>query len=283
MPWPGVFSRAPPNTRKRWNYQFEETPDHLTPEQAYPLKYSWDKLADEALDRLNEIPPPPLKALPRNSSRPTDKLKNDGVLPRRDLFQILQENHASNPTLSKFWEQENRVPEWVDWAQIERGQKVFYRYGGASINGLAFQSLLGGMGASRVVEVLSRTGGFGTKVARHRPYETTQHVLQCTRDLQSIQPGGEGWASTIRVRLLHAAVRKRILKLTESRPDYYSVEKFGIPINDLDSMGTIASRNRGTAKAALRITSRRRRATSCARGSAAVWVGAGCGVSYPAL
>jgi len=55
-----------------------------------------------------------------------------------------------------------------------------------------------------------------------------------------MQPGGDGWASTIRVRLLHAAVRKRILKLAEAKPEYYSVEKFGVPINDLDAIGTIA-------------------------------------------
>jgi hypothetical protein len=29
------------------------------------------------------------------------------------------------------------------------------------------------------------------------------------------------------------------LKLAKEKPDYYSVEKFGIPINDLDSIGTI--------------------------------------------
>lgn len=48
-------------------------------------------------------------------------------------------------------------------------------------------------------------------------------------------------ASSVRVRLLHAAVRKRILKLAETRPEYYSVEKFGIPINDLDCIATIGT------------------------------------------
>lgn len=129
----------------------------------------------------------------------------------------------------------------VDWEQIARGQDVFYRYGGANLTGLAYQSLLGGMGAARVVETLARTGGFSTKVARGRLFETTQHILQCTKSLASIQPGGEGFASTIRVRLLHAAVRKRILKLAESRPDYYNVQEWGIPINDLDSIATITT------------------------------------------
>jgi hypothetical protein len=60
-----------------------------------------------------------------------------------------------------------------------------------------------------------------------------------TSDLESIKPGGPGHVSTIRVRLLHAAVRRRIMKLAKEKPDYYSVEQFGIPINDLDSIVSI--------------------------------------------
>jgi hypothetical protein len=97
------------------------------------------------------------------------------------------------------------------------------------------------MGAGRVVETLARTGGFNTKVARRRLYETTQHILQVTKSLEAIQPLGEGWSSTIRVRLLHSAVRDRITKLANQRPSYYSVEKFGVPINDLDSIATIGT------------------------------------------
>jgi hypothetical protein len=106
---------------------------------------------------------------------------------------------------------------------------------------LAFQSLLGGMGAGRVVEVLARTGGFGVSVARHRMYETTQHILQVTSSLDSIKPGGAGHQSSIRVRLLHAAVRRRIMKLAAEKPSYYNVEEYGIPINDLDSIATIGT------------------------------------------
>lgn len=106
---------------------------------------------------------------------------------------------------------------------------------------LAYQSLLGGMGAARVTEVLARTGGFSQQAAKHRLYETTQHILQVTSSLSSIQPGGAGHISSIRVRLLHAAVRRRILKLAASQPSYYSVSEYGIPINDLDSIGTIST------------------------------------------
>ena len=89
--------------------------------------------------------------------------------------------------------------------------------------------------------MLSRTGGFSTKVARHRLFETTQYILQCTQSLESIQPGGAGHASSIRVRLLHAAVRQRITRLAEQYPNYYNTDKLGIPINALDCIATIGS------------------------------------------
>ena len=107
------------------------------------------------------------------------------------------------------------------------------------LTGLAFQSLLGGMGSRRVVETLARTGGFSTAVARGRLYETTQFILQCTRSRSSLELGGEGSVAAIRVRLLHAAVRQRIMNLARQRPGYFDVEEWGVPINDLDSIGTI--------------------------------------------
>lgn len=175
-------------------------------------------------------------------SREGEKKGNEGEkVPKRDLYKILEEKKDEDELLGKFWGDLSTVPEWVDWEQIARGQDVFYRYGGACLTGLAYQSLLGGMGAARVVETLARTGGFSTKVARGRLFETTQHILQCTKSLEAMKPGGEGWASTIRVRLLHAAVRNRIMKLRSTRPEYYDVEAWGIPINDLDNLATITT------------------------------------------
>jgi hypothetical protein len=234
-----------------WGYRFELTDEHLTPEQCEPLKHSYDVLGERVLNRLNEISPPPQRDLPRNTSKftvpekpsehPEEKEKEPTKPPPRDLYAILRENREGDALLQEFWDEVNTVPDWVDWAQIERGQDVFYRYGGANLTGLAYQSLLGGMGAARVVETLARTGGFSTKVARSRMFETTQHILQCTKSLESIQPGGDGWASTLRVRLLHVAVRQRILALAKTKPEYYDTKAWGIPINDLDSVGTIST------------------------------------------
>lgn len=100
-------------------------------------------------------------------------------------------------------------------------------------------SLLGGMGSGRTVETLNRTGGFSADVVRRRLLETLQHTLHVTQDLESIKPGGDGFVDSVRVRLLHAAVRRRVLQIAAVNPSYYNVESLGIPINDLDCVGTI--------------------------------------------
>jgi hypothetical protein len=54
-----------------------------------------------------------------------------------------------------------------------------------------------------------------------------------------MKPGGDGHISSVRVRLLHSSVRKRILSLVDQNPEYYDVNKYGTPVSDLDCIGTI--------------------------------------------
>lgn len=187
------------------------------------MAYTCDTLADECVERLNKIP------TDGDSDKPFHK----------DLYTLLKNHADEDPKLQELWTQVNTVPEWVDWKQIQRGQDVFFRYGLPILNVLSFESLLGGMGAIRVVETLSRTGGFNAKVVRRRLLETLQHVLQVNSSAEGMKPGGEGQISTIRVRLLHSTVRLRILSLVNQKPDYYDVAKYGTPVNDLDCIGTI--------------------------------------------
>ncbi|OHW91487.1 tat pathway signal sequence [Colletotrichum incanum] len=222
--------------RSVWDYWFKWTDEHLTSDELRPMIYSYDELAAKALDRLDEISPPRTSPPPSEKTDATPDSK-----PHRDLYALLRENAESDEILGRLWTEVNTIPDWVDWAQIERGQQVFLRYAGPAIFALTFQSLVGGMGGRRVVETLSRTGGFGVKVTRRRLLETFQHILQVTRDLASVQPGGDGFASSLRVRLLHAAVRRRILALADERPSYYDVQAWGVPVNDLDSIGTIST------------------------------------------
>ena len=153
-----VFTRLIYDSR---GYTFQISNLHLTSESAEPMKHSYDRLGEQALERLDLICPPPRSALPRNSRKHSERQKGipntkedikkdivkeaDTESPKRDLYLLLRDNAANDKVLGALWTEVNSVPEWVDWAQISRGQEVFYRYGGPALTGLAFQSLLGGM------------------------------------------------------------------------------------------------------------------------------------------
>ena len=95
--------------------------------------------------------------------------------------------------------------------------------------------------ASRVVEVLVRTGGSSTKQLLKRLLDTFQWLAHIISSLQALQPGGDAHISTVRVRLLHASVRARIKRLTTKDPSYFDIYKFGLPCNTLDSIHSIST------------------------------------------
>ncbi|KAJ1299930.1 hypothetical protein OPQ81_005371 [Rhizoctonia solani] len=231
--------------RTVWGHTFEWTTEHQTKDQMRPLTFTYDALASECLDRLDDLSTPSTNPLypDMKESRLGVAPRSDSLAPhpRRDLYALLEQHHASDAKLEELWTQVHTVPSWVDWDQIRRGQDVLYRYGGPSVVSLTFQSLVGGMAGWRVVETLTRTGGFGVRVAKHRLLETFQHILQVTKDLDSVRPGGEGFVSSIRVRLLHASVRRRIMALARKKPGYFDVAEWGMPLNDLDCIGTVLS------------------------------------------
>lgn len=81
------------------------------------------------------------------------------------------------------------------------------------------------------MSVLYETG-YLTSPSRDATYrrlmETTQALVDFMGDMTPIT--GKGWKSAVRVRMLHAQVRLKILD-GKSRLNTYSVEKDGIPIN----------------------------------------------------
>jgi hypothetical protein len=131
MAWPDPFRRKNENTRQAWGYTFQWTSCHFTSEQLHPLKYSYDVLAGECLDRLDEISPPQTVELPRNRGRlpPTGQKE----VPKRDLYTLLRDHASDDEKLGQLWKEVNTVPDWVNWDQIARGQDVFYRYGGVAL------------------------------------------------------------------------------------------------------------------------------------------------------
>lgn len=141
MAWPNPFWRHNGNTRHAWGYKFQWTKTHYTPEQLHPLKYSYDTLADECLNRLDEISPPQNAELSRNNVR-LPSTKEESGISKRDLYALLRDHAYEDVKLGQLWEEVNTTPEWVDWDQISRGQEVFYRYGGAALTAVGALSFI---------------------------------------------------------------------------------------------------------------------------------------------
>lgn len=114
--WAGSTNR--PQVREFWGRRFQWTSRHPSSEILHALKFTYDELADECLEKLNSI-----------------QLQADhGETVGRDLFVLLQQHAANDHKLQTLWDQVTSVPDWVDWGQIERGQEVFYRYGMANLS-----------------------------------------------------------------------------------------------------------------------------------------------------
>lgn len=133
-----------------WGYSFKWTPDHLSSEQLEPLAFTYDTLASEVLDRLDPISPseesPSPEEKPSTPSEGQDvsdeKEKPKKSRFQRDFYESLKDNAHKDEKLHEMWEQVNTVPEWVDWEQIERGQKVFYRYAGSVVVAVSSSPIL---------------------------------------------------------------------------------------------------------------------------------------------
>ncbi|KAK0747467.1 hypothetical protein B0T21DRAFT_418012 [Apiosordaria backusii] len=257
MPPPYILK--PGRRVNAWDYEFEWTSDHYTPEQLKPLIYTYDELASKALDRLDELaaqsrapktsphsesPPPYSDSLspPTSTSDSNPPTLGMPSLQIRPPLLPPPNPRPLRPDPLPLMVPTNHHPPWVNWSQIASGQKIFYRYLGPSIVGLTFQALLGGFGSHRISAALSLTGGFSLRFARRRLLETFQHVLDITSSIDDITPPtGRGFISTVKVRLLHASVRRKILTMAGEKEGWFDIRENGIPCNDLDSIGTITA------------------------------------------
>lgn len=143
---------------------------------------------------------------------------------------------------------------------LEEGQAVFWRYSGGIFSALMHFSLAGeslscalglalsSFGAPRSLtfhgaggfsspnlSATMRATGYLTSNSRDATYrrliETTLFVLDAMSDMRV--GDGKGWESSIRVRLLHAAVRRKIAQGVKAGRLPYSYEESGIPINQV--------------------------------------------------
>jgi hypothetical protein len=139
--------------------------------------------------------------------------------------------------LVDLFKQLDTVPLWVDWDRVDRGGAVFLRSGALGIAVLNLFSLPIMYSSSGGNKPLVFTGHLLRRAPR-RLAETARFVLVSSR------PGGlrrfaEGFKITVRVRLMHAQVRRLLWRSGRWKPEW------GEPVNQLYMAGTNAALSAG--------------------------------------
>jgi hypothetical protein len=124
---------------------------------------------------------------------------------------------------------------------LAQGQAVFWRYSAQVFTALLHFSLAGGFSSPKLASVMEETAYLtsGNREATYRRLlETTLFVLDVMSDMAVGE--GRGWKSSIRVRLLHAQVRRKI-RMGKGRVNKHDNELSGIPINQQDLLAVLGS------------------------------------------
>ena len=184
------------------------------------------------------------------------------------------ENHSTDPLAAFYAHYHDTKPEWVNYDQIQRGMNVFLAYLPAAGTALFYRSLIGGFSIPKIVQVLISTrylvpsqrkdaesinsdrkktlerlldtGGFLACCFAPLPNleQSTNSGCNNNQTAASLRPGGKGWKAALRVRVLHAKIRRSLLqsrKLTsdgQTTPSW-DVGEYGVPINQEDMAATL--------------------------------------------
>jgi hypothetical protein len=108
-----------------YGYKFTCTPDHLSDEELDFLRASHDELGSAVIERLYDI-------IEHKKVENGEAASNE----RPDMLALLAEHRSEDKTLQALWDEVNTIPDWVNFAQLERGQRVFNRYAAANFMGL---------------------------------------------------------------------------------------------------------------------------------------------------
>ncbi|TNE50535.1 MAG: DUF2236 domain-containing protein [Deltaproteobacteria bacterium] len=162
-----------------------------------------------------------------------------GELPRKEghdlLNQMLREGRGAAPdapqALHDLIEAVEHVPLWVNWERIEHGRKLLFRAGLLGGLVLGAKSLVHGYCAPAGNKPLVFTGRLKSKAAR-RINETARFVQGVCLP-NGMRRNGEGFAITVKVRLMHAQVRRLLLESGRWEED-----RWALPINQHDMLAT---------------------------------------------
>lgn len=179
-----------------------------------PFFFKVDPLADAVIEAFEALPPQRGWAI---------------------FEQALARGIASVPeapdALRALFAEIDHVPVWVDWGTIDRGGELLFRSGIAGGIVLGAKSLVLGYVSPAGNKPLVLSGRLQQQAAR-RLNETSRFVQAVCRP-GGLQRHGDGFAITIKVRLMHARVRRMILQ-----GGRWDAASLGAPINQHDMAGT---------------------------------------------
>jgi hypothetical protein len=135
------------------------------------------------------------------------------------------------PALRALAEQAHHVPVWLDRDHAQAGGAAFLRSGLPGGLVLAFRSLILGYCSPAGNKPLAFSGRLEKDVPR-RLIETSRFVHAVSMP-GGLLPGGPGFVATLKVRVMHAQVRRLLLASGRWDP------LWGAPINQYDMAGTI--------------------------------------------
>jgi hypothetical protein len=126
----------------------------------------------------------------------------------------------------------DQEPDWIDHDLVERGAKTFRRYGPAVFS-LAGAATLLGYTESSIAKPLSLTGAYTGDSALTRHMHTARFWIDISEP-GGLRHGGRGRATAMRVRVMHAVVRRKVVVHRE-----WDVSAWGVPICQSDALLTL--------------------------------------------
>ena len=165
-------------------------PPWSTPSGFAPYETTADPLADGAIQCLIE-----------HNLRPGQ----DSVTELQRLVRKGQLSPRQRGALDAFFDHIENPPDWVDWAAVERGQRLMAMQALPVSASFLVGGLIESYTAPGIARILVNTGRLSHSTAR-RIFETGQMVFDCAVE-GNLAPGRMGHRTLVKVRLLHAFVR----------------------------------------------------------------------------
>ena len=193
-------------------------------------------LSSEELEPYRMVGDPPMDELMEFMDREGWPLKPGDDLLEKDKYPShVQERIDALLNIHK------DLPSWVDTEQLQRGQRVFLRYLPAASVSLYYRSLVAGFSIPKIAAVIQSTAYLAppstAEQVAFRLVDTGALLGSCMRGIDNLVPGGEGWKLCLYVRVLHAKVRRSLLRRTGARS--WKTSEFGVPINQEDLAATL--------------------------------------------